>query len=111
MQSLHLRGFRTLCWESVVTSGLCAAPATWEVAEDSCCLGVPGQSGQHRKTVPHTTNKKEAVGVGVDGGLPGKKYLVGMPHPHKGEGSPKGEPVWLWLAGQGRGVPAQGAGE
>lgn len=29
------------------------------------------------------------------------------PHPHEGEGSPKGEPVWLWLAGQGRGVPAQ----
>lgn len=25
----------------------------------------------------------------------------------KVKGSPKGEPVWRWLAGQGRGVPAQ----
>lgn len=94
-----------------MTSDLCAAPATWEVAEDGCYLGVPGQSGQHRKTVLQTTNKKEAVGVGVDGGLPGKKYLVGMLHPNKGEGSPKGEPVWPWLVGQGRGVPAQGVVE
>lgn len=59
-----------------------------------------------RPCLGQQTIKKQLM-LGVVGGHPGNRYLVRMPHPHEGEGSPMGEPVWRWLAGQGRGVPAQ----
>lgn len=47
------------------------------------------------------TSKKQLVLVRMVGILE-----IGIwwrcPHPREGEGSPKGEPVWLRLAGQGR---------
>lgn len=73
----------------MVGSGTHAVPATWEVAKDCCNLGAAGQAGQHRKTLRRTTNIKKAVGDGVDGGHPGNRYLVEMPHPLKVKGPPR----------------------